>query len=56
MKEGELSRVVIAPEGGFGPMGNPHGFHGSGKPIPPNKQLILDTGLYIISLFIYNLI
>ena len=39
--------MLLHRRGVFWPMGNPHGFHGSGKPIPPNKQLILDTGLYI---------
>jgi len=48
MKEGELARILIRPEGAFGPMGNPHGFHGSGKAIPPNTQLILDTELLTI--------
>ena len=48
MLEGELARVRVPPEQAFGPAGNPHGFHGSGKPIPPSKDLIFEVELLTI--------
>ena len=39
MEEGEKAILTISPKYAFGEMGNPHGFHGRGKPIPQNATL-----------------
>jgi len=44
MKEGEISTVIIPPKLGF-EYGNPQGFHGMGKPIPPNSFLKFELEL-----------
>mmetsp|Transcript_34400 Transcript_34400/g.96994 ORF Transcript_34400/g.96994 Transcript_34400/m.96994 type:complete len:384 (+) Transcript_34400:162-1313(+) len=42
MREGERARIVVGASEAFGPMGNPHGFHGAGAGIPPNTDLLFD--------------
>ena len=42
MPEGERALVTVPPGGGFGRMGNPMGFHGSGGAIPADSWLFFD--------------
>ena len=39
MSEGEKAILTINSKYAFGPAGNNYGFHGRGKPIPPNATL-----------------
>jgi len=48
MRETEQSTIEVPPEHAYGPMGNPHGFHGSGAPIPPNSALIFEAEMAAI--------
>jgi len=39
MREGEKAAIVIPSEYAFNIHGNPHGFHGVGKAIPPRADI-----------------
>eukprot|EP01090_Pellita_catalonica_P017713 TRINITY_DN5421_c0_g1_i1.p1 TRINITY_DN5421_c0_g1~~TRINITY_DN5421_c0_g1_i1.p1 ORF type:complete len:308 (-),score=69.27 TRINITY_DN5421_c0_g1_i1:4-822(-) len=43
MKRGGKYTVICKPAAAFGAHGNPHGFHGNGKPIPGNSTLTFEV-------------
>lgn len=45
MTEGETALVTVAPSQAYGSMGNQQGFHGCGRPIPPNATLQFELQL-----------
>eukprot|EP01094_Clydonella_sp_ATCC50884_P015921 TRINITY_DN2659_c0_g2_i1.p1 TRINITY_DN2659_c0_g2~~TRINITY_DN2659_c0_g2_i1.p1 ORF type:complete len:355 (-),score=98.55 TRINITY_DN2659_c0_g2_i1:603-1667(-) len=45
LREGDECTILVKAQQAFGPMGNPHGFHGSGKAIPPNADLTFELTL-----------
>jgi hypothetical protein len=48
MHEGEKCEVVLLPWHAYGSLGNRHGFHSMGKPIPPNASLLLTIQLVYV--------